>query len=185
MLPKSVRIRLAGLQDAFCATNVSVPPVNLREIDGALDGFLGGPVAIVVAARDAAGRPHVVRGYAASLSEKGTRVTVHVPAAQSPAVLAAVEETGVVAAVFSRVQDYKTFQIKGIDAEIGPRVAADAPHLAAYCEGFFDELSKIGLSRRSTRGFAFGEFVQLTFTSTALFTQTPGPSAGQKLEPRA
>ena len=160
-------------------------PVNLLEIDGDLDDFLGGPVAIVVATRDAAGRPQVARGYAASLSEEGDRVTVHVAVAQSSGVLAALEETGLVAAVFSRVRDYKTYQIKGIDAEIGPKVAGDTPRLAAYQEGFFGELAKIGLPRTSTRGLAFSEFVQLTFTSTALFTQTPGPAAGTRLEPRA
>ena len=159
--------------------------VNLHEVEDGLDEFLRGPVAIVVATRDAARRPHVVRGYAAGLSEDGTRVTVHVPAAQSRAVLVAVGETGTMAVVLSRVRDYKTYQIKGIDAEIGPTVPGDAPRLAAYWDGFRDELEKIGLSRGATRGLVFEEFVQLTFTSTALFAQTPGPGAGRQLGPRA
>ncbi|MCG6921562.1 MAG: hypothetical protein LJF15_10855 [Acidobacteria bacterium] len=160
-------------------------PVNVLEIDATLADFLGGPVAIVVATRDADKRPHVVRGYAASLSEGGTRVSVHVPSRQCRHVLDAIKETGVIAAVFSRVSDYKTYQIKGIDAEIGPTVRGSTPRLAAYRDGFLDELARIGIPRESTRGLAFEEFIPLSFTSTAVFAQTPGPNAGRKLETQA
>jgi hypothetical protein len=158
-----------------------VAPVEVFEIDDDLARFLGGPVAIVVATRNADRRPRVVRGYAAGVSGDGTRLSVHVPAAQCRDVLEAIEETGVVAAVFSRVRDYTTYQIKGIDARIGPTVRGDSGSLAAYCDGFFDELERIGIPRESTRGLAFRQFVQLTFTPTAAFAQTPGPGAGREL----
>jgi hypothetical protein len=154
------------------------------EIDNDLADFLVSPVAIVVATAGVNHRPHAVRGYAARVSDDGTRVSVYVPTQQSGDVRADIEENANIAVVFSRVRDFKTYQLKGGDAELGSPAAGDAPRLTAYCEAFYSELERVGLSRESCRGFSFAEFTELRFTPTSCFAQTPGPNAGKPIGSR-
>jgi hypothetical protein len=149
------------------------------QIDSALAEFLVGPVAMVVATSNADHRPHTTRAYAASVSANGERVTVHVPTVQSEAVRADIDANGRIAVVFSRVRDYKTYQLKGDDAEVGQVV--ESPALGSYLDDFVNELNHVGLSPGATRGLAFGDYTALTFTPTSAFTQTPGPNAGKPI----
>jgi hypothetical protein len=59
--------------------------------------------------------------------------------------------------------------------------------MSAYATTFAAELETIGFNDRFSAAITSGtseEAVSLTFTPSAAFVQTPGPNAGQPLEPK-
>ena len=151
-------------------------------IDAEMATFLAGGVAIVVATRDAEHRPHVVRGYSGRLSEDGKRLTVLVPVLLSAEILRDIDDNGQIAVVFSRVTDFRTYQIKGKVVEVGaPMSSADAA-AQAYYDAFFLDLVRTGIPEDGVEGFRYSQLQPITFEPRIIYLQTPGPNAGRALE---
>jgi hypothetical protein len=150
-------------------------------LDAELSDFIAGPVAIVVATVGRDGQPHVSRGYAAHATEGGARIHVHVPELCSAAVCADLRAGSGIAVVLSRVEDFRTYQLKGRSAEVAAPSPADASRLEQYLDGFLSELEKIRLSREASSGLRYARFVEVSFALSEAFDQTPGPQAGLPL----
>jgi hypothetical protein len=135
--------------------------------------FILGGVSVIVASRDAALVPDVVRGCGCRVSRDRRRVTVLVE---------------MVAVVFSQPSTHLTIQLKGTDARAVRVTRSDHAIAAAHRAAWVDDLCRIGYSRDFAEAF-WGrpprDLGAIAFTPSAAFQQTPGPAAGQPLERRA
>ncbi len=149
--------------------------------------FLGGPVAINVASCDAKRMPSVARAYGCRISGDRRRVTVFLSVPQAEPLLRDLRAGRAVAVVFTRPKTHQTIQLKGTDAKVAPLGRGDRAIMAAYADAFMAEVAAIGFKERFSRAIVSGvnaEAVGVTFTPVAAFVQTPGPTAGQPLEPK-
>lgn len=150
--------------------------------------LIGRRVSVIVASRDGAHRPHLMRAVGRKLSADLRRVTVFMSASTSAAVLADIRANGLIAVVFSEPSSNRTLQLKGSDAVVAPVEAGDDALVQHYLLNFIDELGGLGFDERVARTIltvAPGDMVAVHFTPGAAFDQTPGPKAGQPLQPVA
>jgi len=139
-------------------------------------------VSIIVASRDAAHRPHLMRAVGCRLRDDLRRVTVFLSGSASRQLLADLHACGLVAVVFSEPSTTQTLQLKGSDAVVESLQDGDEALAQAYLEGFIDEIGAIGFPRHVAEailGHPPGDLVAVSFTPSAAFEQTPGPQAGR------
>lgn len=143
-------------------------------------------VSIIVASRDAAHRPHVMRAMGCRLSDDLREVTVFLSASSSRQVLDDLRANRLIAVVFSEPSSNLTVQLKGVDADLVPTQPADHDLVRAYIGRFAQEIGELGfppdlaqvIFRHTPQ-----ELVAVRFTPQAAFEQTPGPNAGESLSP--
>lgn len=146
--------------------------------------FLRSPVAIGVASCDAKRVPLLARGYGCRISRDGRRVTVFLSVPQAQPLLHDLRAGQPIAVVFTRPKTQQTLQFKGTDAKVAPLGRGDRAIKIAYADAFMAELGALGFKERFSRSVVSGvssEAASVTFTPTAAFVQTPGPTAGQPL----
>ena len=151
--------------------------------------FLEGAMSINVAARGAGNLPSITRALGCRFSGDRRRLTVFLSRSQSAAVLADVQEHGVIAVVFAQPATHQSWQFKGRDARVGPLARGDAGRIRAYVEAFVGDVAMLGYPPDRIRLLfasprevpAPEDWAAVTFTPTEVFTQTPGQSAGQPL----
>ena len=153
-------------------------------LDPELVAFLQGPVSMHAASRDAANLPSLSRVLGSRVSADRTRVTVFLLASHSGQMLADFRANGLVAVVMSLPSTHRTVQLKGRDAALEPLQDGDHILIARYREAFVKELTGLGYSPSLPDllwAGARGDVVAVTFTVSAAFIQTPGPTAGTPL----
>ncbi len=158
----------------------SSPPA-LDEVHAA---FIQGGVSVVVATRNADHVPDVVRGCGCRVSKDRRKVTVLVEPARAGSVLADIEANGLVAVVFSQPSTHRTIQLKGTDARLVRIAAADRAIADRHLDDWTRELTRIGYRpefAQAVHGRSEQGMVAIAFTPTAVFQQTPGPGAGERL----
>lgn len=146
--------------------------------------FLTQRVSILMGSCSAEGIPSVVRAYGCRVSPDRRSLTVFLAVKHSDAVLKDLRAGAAVTAVFSKPSTHGTLQLKGTHAHIVPLAEGDRELMRVYGQSFRDELSSIGCLESFTQGITAGaeeEAIGVSFTPTAAFEQTPGPSAGQPL----
>lgn len=149
--------------------------------------FLSGPVAINVASHDPALTPSVARGFGCRVSGDLRQVTVFVSVLRSRALLRDLGAGAPIAVVFTRPKTHETLQLAGTNAEVRSLTQGDQELVRAYGEAFGTEIRALGYADYFTRAITAPveeETIALAFTPEAVFEQTPGPSAGKRLEPR-
>jgi hypothetical protein len=146
--------------------------------------FVRRRTSINVAARDAQNRPAVARALGCLVSGDRRRVTVFLSATHAAQVLCCLQENGAIAVAITRPTTHETLQIKGRVVGIVPLSDADRAVMAAYRESVIEELSPLGYRPEFVQTLLAGsdDGVAVGFEPTALFNQTPGPKAGEKLE---
>lgn len=150
-------------------------------IDADLAAFIEGPVMMVFAAADAAGRPMIGRATGARLADSG-EVEVFVSRARWGEVTDDLTVGAPVAVTFSRPADYRTFQIKGVLTAIESSQRADIAAAAKYTEAVTASLLELGvLQSQVDQWLASDDLITLRFEPGATFAQTPGPGAGTPL----
>jgi hypothetical protein len=163
------------------------PTAQDSVLDQTHAAFLGGPVAMNAASCDEKHVPSVARAYGCRIAADRRRVTVFLAEPQAVPLLRDLRAGRPIAVVFTRPKSHQTIQLKGHDAEIGPLGRGDRAIMSAYADAFQAELRTIGFKDRFTSAIvsgASGEAVAVTFAPTEAFVQTPGPTAGQRLEPK-
>ena len=156
-------------------------------LDEAQAAFIAGPVSINVASCSSERVPSVVRAHGCRVSDDLSHVTVFVSTRRAEAVLRDVRAGGAIAVVFSLPHTHETLQLKGTNASIVPLEAGDAQLIKQYAEGFINEVRGLGhtLSLAGAVMSSVNEdSLGLLFAPSAAFLQTPGPRAGQRLEPK-
>lgn len=156
-------------------------------LDPAWALFLAGPVAINLASRSPALVPSVARAYGCRLSADRRQVTILLAAGRARAVLRDLAGGAPIAVIFSRPKTHVSLQLKGEQADIIPATPEDQELMLAWGGAFAAEICALGypesFGRNITRPAA-EPAVGVCFTPIALFEQTPGPRAGERLEAR-
>lgn len=154
-------------------------------IDTRRAAFLAGPVAINVASRSPALVPSVARAFGCRVAADRRTLTVFLAERRARAVLRDLRDGAPVAVAFSRPKTHISLQVKGERAEILEFSPVDREVMRAYGAAFAAEICALGYS---------GEFagrliapvdepaVGVRLAPVALFEQTPGPRAGERLE---
>ena len=148
--------------------------------------FVEGAVSIIVASRNAANVPELVRAQGCRVSRDRHRVQLFVQTAQAQALFDDLRRNGRIAVVFTSPSTHRSLQLKGGDAVIARARPAGAARVAAYRAAMVAELGGISISEALARALLAGDDDTLSvvaFTPAAAFVQTPGPDAGRPLEP--
>ena len=146
--------------------------------------FIQGGVATTVASRNADNVPSLGRAVGCFVTPDCRRVTVLLRRSQCAALLDDIARSGTVAVVCAQPSTHHTLQIKSTDAVVHAPEAVDAGAIARYVEAFHRELAPVGYTLDWTRamlGYSPADLVAVSFTPQAIFSQTPGPRAGERL----
>lgn len=140
-----------------------------------------------VAGRDAENRPALARGLGIRVSPDRRTLTVFLSETHSSQLLQCLRDNGAIAVAVTRPKTHETLQFKGRVREIRPLSIDDREAMAAYQDSFAEELETLGYRREFTRQLLAGSEngVAVVFEPTAVFDQTPGPKAGEKLGGKA
>lgn len=156
--------------------------VRLAEVHAEFIGM--GGVSVIVASRNARRVPSNVRGIACRVSADRRRVTVILRRSQSAQLLEDIQRSGCVAVCFTQPTTHRTIQLKAEDAVIEPAQAGDVALAERFIAGFHRELGPLGYSEdfvRALLGYAADDLLAVGFSPSAVFGQTPGPRAGERL----
>jgi hypothetical protein len=141
-------------------------------------------VSTIVASRDAAHRPSLMRAVGASITPQGDRITVYLNRPSSTQLLADLQATGHIAVVFSEPSTHRTVQVKASQVQLRAAIATDTELLQRYLRVMEDQLERVGFGPHYTRimlAHQPADVVAVTFTPEQAFDQTPGPKAGARL----
>jgi hypothetical protein len=141
-------------------------------------------VSAIVASRDAALRPSLMRAMGSSVEEDGGAITVYVSRTQSRQLLQDLAATGHIAVVFSEPSTHRTVQVKATSATMRNAEATDVAVLERYLASMEQELGRINIPRPLTRAMLahrLEDVVAIRFEPEFAFDQTPGPRAGTRL----
>jgi hypothetical protein len=92
-------------------------------------------------------------------------------------------DNGQIAVTFSRPLTHYSIQVKGAYSGIRAAGADDLPLLQRYQAAYTEQLHAVGLPRAVAARLVFWPSLAIDFSAGDLFVQTPGPSAGRRLEP--
>ncbi|MDM0034176.1 hypothetical protein QTI33_18730 [Variovorax sp. J22P271] len=141
-------------------------------------------VSTIVASRNAAHRPSLMRAVGAAIAPDGSELTVYLARSRSRQLLQDVAATGQVAVVFSEPMSHRTVQVKAREVELRSAVDADAPVLQRYLRSMEHEIGNVGLSAAFVQAMLacrLDDVVAIHLRPSEAFDQTPGPKAGSAL----
>lgn len=153
-------------------------------LDATRADFLTHHVSILVGSCSADCVPSVARAYGCRVASDRRTVTVFLSVAQSQQVLRDLRAGSGIAVVFSLPRTHQTLQLKGARVHIAQLEDGDREAMRAYGRSFGEEVGAIGFGETFRQAIMSGveeEAVAVSFTPSAAFEQTPGPSAGQPL----
>jgi hypothetical protein len=152
-------------------------PVTERAL-GDFMAFVDLGTSLLIATRDARKGSEICRVGAARIVDR--RIQLLVPLPEGERSLANIADNHDIALTAAHPTSYRSFQIKGQDAELAtwPDMQAAAERHVA---GFAAEVVQLGLPLERASHFWSRLFVAVSFTPDALFEQTPGPSAGRRI----
>ena len=141
-------------------------------------------VSVIVASRDAALRPSLMRAVGSRVEEDGRAITVYLSRPQSRQVVQDLAATGHIAVVFSEPSTHRSVQLKASRVDMRGAAAEDAPVLERYLRSMEHEIQQVGFAPPLTRAMLshrLEDVVAVRFTPEQAFEQTPGPRAGAPL----
>ena len=141
-------------------------------------------VSTIVASRDGAQRPSLMRAVGSGISATGDQITVFLDAMAGRQVLQDLQATGAIAVVFSEPSTNRTFQVKARSATCRCGMPSDLECLKRYRLAMEHQLQIIGIAPAFTGAmlaFELDRLVAISFRPEQAFDQTPGPRAGAQL----
>ena len=159
-------------------------PTSTPLIPADLAAMMARGVSCIVASRDAALRPSLMRAVGSDVGANGSHVTVYVGRGQARQLVQDIAANGNIAVVFSEPASHRTVQVKATRASVRNATAADEPVLARYLASMEHELLRINIPPVLTRAMLahrVEDLVAITFSPEQAFDQTPGPKAGSAL----
>jgi hypothetical protein len=130
--------------------------------------------------------PELCLGVACLVSPDRLRVRVVFDRRSAAPLLALLPGSGLVALAGSQLLTMRTVQVKGASASIEPLPGAERTRVAESVARMRPEYDKIGFHDPyavTLLDYDPNELVCVGFTPTAVFDQTPGPLAGQPIDP--
>ncbi len=138
--------------------------------------------ALIVGTVDAAAVPDATRGWGAQVLPDGVHVRVLV-AADATTSLANLRSPGAVALTATDVSNYRSVQAKGTAVAVEPATDEDRRRRERFTAAFFGAVHDVdGTPEELLAQLPPAEYAAFVMTVEDLFDQTPGPSAGARLE---
>lgn len=151
-------------------------------IDSDLAELVEGVVMIILAARDHSLCPSIGRSMGAAVCDGPGGIDLFVAKGPWPDLVYNASPGAPIAATFSRPTNYETFQIKGVVTERMLANANDHSRAEAYIARVGNVLAGLGVSKTQMGFLETGASLhRIRFEPEALFRQTPGPGAGDKV----
>lgn len=149
-------------------------------IAGELAVFVQEGVGIYVGTRNAAREPNGARALAARVEPDG-RLVIYLADVAVARLLPDLLSNGHAAVTFGRPVDERACQVKGTFAGSRPARDDERPALDAQWDNFSRTLEMIGVPRVARSAWPRWPATAIMLRPTAVFQQTPGPSAGTQL----
>jgi hypothetical protein len=138
---------------------------------------------IVVGTYDAGRRPAIGRGIGTVVAAEGSHLDLFISRWQWPETIDNIEQTGQVAVTFSRPSDYMTYQVKGSVEAVEAANEGDQATIDRYLTEIDQALAGVGLaSAVAERLLTCSDPVRVRFQPKEIYTQTPGPTAGTRID---
>jgi hypothetical protein len=150
-------------------------------IDGRLAEQLARPNSVVVATRGARLEPHATRACGLHVVGRD-RLCVLLPRATSAQVLDDLRDNGDIAVCASSPVDYTTVQLKGRSVAIADASAEDLLRSERQMRDLAAAAAHFGLTLHQVRNLWLFECWRVEVQVTSVYTQTPGPGAGEPLK---
>ena len=144
--------------------------------------FVESGVSELVGTRDAALRPHAMRGFGVVVRPDREGITLFLAEKVSQDVLADLRDNGQIAVTFSRPIDHRSVQLKGKATEVRPTSSAERLIQERYLAAWVEQLFQVGLPRALGRRMQIFPSVAVQIEVHEIFQQTPGPGAGRRME---
>lgn len=149
----------------------------------ALKAFMQQGVSISLSSRDIRHVPSLSRGLACRVDDGA--VILFLVTSQAEVLLRDLQRSGRGAVVFSRPRTHQTIQIKGDLLEIRAPETDEGQLIEAQVTALQRELLELGFSEPMLHCFYrydWADLAAVCLAPTAIFEQTPGPRAGQRME---
>lgn len=154
------------------------------QLDPATAEFVAGVTSISVGTRDAQLMPTVAKALGCLVGADRRKLAVFIDGGQSAQVAADIAAGSPVAVVFSLPATHRTVQIKGAGATIAPATTAQRVSVDLQVDAIVEHLAGLGYAEAVLRAF-FGytpeALLAIRFAPVAVFAQTPGPRAGERI----
>ena len=154
------------------------------QLDAATAEFVGGVTSMSIATRNAQLQPAVGKALGCLVSGDRRRLTVLIDSQRSARVVADIAAGSPLAVVFSLPATHRTVQIKGERALLAPATPTQQVRSQMHCDAIIEHLAALGYAEAALRAMFSYEpeaLLALRFAPTAVFAQTPGPRAGERI----
>ena len=158
-------------------------PVVAGVLTRELAEFCQSGISIVIAARDAGGKPVAGTAKACRITSDG-RMRIFLAEPANAALLAAFAQGSPVAATFSAPRTHRSIQVKSSSARKVDLEEGDPGETLRQVRAFAGELVFVNYTQRFASAFTAyrpDEIVAVEFSPEEAFVQTPGPGAGEQL----
>ena len=146
--------------------------------------FVEGGSALIVGSVALDGAPAATRGWGLTILDPENGEARLLLDADDEVSLGNLRVTGAIAITATDVPTLRSLQMKGRVVAFTPSTASDNERLARYCDEFFTDIEEIDQIPRELPGQLVPDIlVACTVRIDELFDQTPGPSAGARVEP--
>jgi hypothetical protein len=162
----------------------AAPPASPVQLDPATAGFITGVTSMSIATRDAQLLPSVGKALGCTVGADRRSLTVFIDGEQSGGVAADIADGSPVAVVFSLPATHRTVQIKGGQATVAPATASQRVRARMHVDAIIEHLVPLGYAEAALRvHFSHDPTLLLAvrFAPSAVFAQTPGPRAGERI----
>jgi len=148
--------------------------------DDLLELFASG-VTLYVATCNEERMPESLPGMGIRVHPDRQHVTVYVPTAHADATLSNLRASGQVAATLCHPPDHRTVQLKGRCTGVRDGSDADREVQEVFRAALVATFAEIGIPRALTRSLPWWPSTAIDFEVRDIYTQTPGPNAGERL----
>jgi len=148
-------------------------------IDADLAAFVQQRVGIHIGTRNQRFEPNGARALAVRVDDDRAHIVVYLAEVAAKRVLPDLEANGQAAVSVGRPIDDKACQIKGTFVSLRAASPEERAEIVAQFESFLTNLEEIGIPRRLAQRWPTWPCMAIRLKATAVFTQTPGPGAGE------
>jgi ribose 5-phosphate isomerase RpiB len=159
------------------------PPPGMQ-LDAATAEFITGVTSMSIATRSTQLLPAVGKALGCAVSADRRSLTVMIDGGQSAQVAADIAAGSPVAVVFSLPATHRTVQIKGAQAAVSPASPTQQVRARLHVDAIVEHLVPLGYDEAALRMFFSFDpeaLLAVRFAPTAVFAQTPGPRAGERI----
>lgn len=138
-------------------------------------------VDVYVATRDAELSPESMMAMGVRAQPELGILTVYLPEAGTPPMLANIDDNGEVAVTLIRPSDFKGVQLKGRALSVRPSNETDKEFQRLFRSALIEQFEIVGIPRSTTRRLKWWPSVAVDVSIRDVFMQTPGPRSGERM----